>query len=124
MSDLVTFLRARITEDEDIARKVEGKSRYTWPLWTTTAAHAYGRELGPRGSVEASPARVLAECAAKRVIIKRYERACYQADHDDEDFRDIWEEIASTLEQVLMAHAQVFADHPDYRPAWAPDDTS
>lgn len=64
------------------------------------------------------PAHVLAWCAAMRAIVKKYERASYQAGHDDEDLQGVWDEIASTLEQVLILHAQVWADHPEFDPAW------
>ena len=48
------------------------------------------------------PDRVLAECAAKRRIVEGWR----------DEYHDTW---------VLMHLASVYADHPDYDPAWATD---
>jgi len=58
------------------------------------------------------PARVLAECAAKRAIIVE----CRE-DHEDSLTRnDDTVELGSV---VLYSLAAVYKDHPDYRQEWA-----
>lgn len=59
------------------------------------------------------PARVLAECEAKRRIIKAYERL--------EDYRynaDAWG-MDYPEETILWPLAAVYSDHPDFRQEWA-----
>lgn len=97
---ITEFLLARIDGEEMLARDAasEGSPRRTgWRLWTTKCdTTPCGETLGPRGTVEAHPARVLAECAAKRAIV--------DARHEDD-----------TCIRILAA---VYSDHPDYNKAW------
>ncbi|MDB5243970.1 MAG: hypothetical protein JWP57_4596 [Spirosoma sp.] len=83
--DLTEFLLARIAEDESAARAL--------PSFIVDAAVAYERIHFARWA----PARVLAECDAKR-------RA-----------REM--QIADELDRIL---ALPYADHPDYRSEWRP----
>ena len=55
------------------------------------------------------PARVLAECKAKREIVEECERSML----NDGDSR--------TAEWIAAHLAAVYASHPDYDPAWAPE---
>jgi hypothetical protein len=109
--DLVAFLTARIGEDEEVARKAKrmGTCFYTWPLWTVSDHHAYGHELGPRGSVEASPGRVLDEVDAKRQIMHEVLWVT-----DGQANLDV--DCGQT--RVLRALALPYNDHPDYRQEW------
>lgn len=86
---ITEFLLARIAEDEDVARVFDDvKPRYY---------EVSGMEPSPEYvTVYVSPARVLAECAAKRAIV--------DARHEDD-----------TCIRILAA---VYSDHPDYNKAW------
>lgn len=109
---LADFLLARITEDEAAARAFEsGRSGDAGGIW--------GRDTDGPGDVAvvaafegvggpADPARVLAECAAKR---RRVEITI-----DARDELDLWQG-----EALLRLEALPYAGHPDYRPEWAPD---
>ena len=80
--NIVEFLEARIAEDEE--RAGSGWSRLGNTRWETDN---YGRD-------HLTPFAVLAECKAKRAIMKDA----------------FWD--------TLTALATVYADHPDYREEW------
>lgn len=82
MSDLVAFLLARIEEDERAAR--------------ATPASGYH-----------DPARVLAECEAKRRMLPYLVIPAHRLDHCDRC-------------SVLRLLALPYADHGDYDLAWRP----
>ena len=105
--NITEFLAARITEDEAEAQVAK-------------AEFAHGG-YGCYG-----PARVLAECAAKRAIIEQSE-AANDLDKFQEEDRPKWiEEFdgrdfakAPYLgEQLLRILAAVYKDHPDYQQEW------
>jgi hypothetical protein len=111
---LADFLLARIAEDEAVARavpEVEPKSSHS----IFTSLHE------PTGTVEISPARVLAECEAKR-------RAIEAAWQDQLEIEGEWgasrpiEQMSAEDDNpaVIEALAAVYADHPDYRDEWRP----
>jgi hypothetical protein len=108
MSTLVEFLIARISEDEAIAGMVEGGWPYRWELSTSNRRISFGHEVGPRGSVEASPARVLAECEAKRYLIDLYSASL------------AGNRPLAVLTELLIRFAAPYADHPDYVDEWRP----
>ena len=138
MDDLITWLRARLDEDEAAALAVRD-DRYGdndgvgWKRWAIDApddgswprlsalgvdlAHSYADNVitPQRGEHIArwDPARVLAEVDAKRRMVDR-----------------LWDDsegilrpgIASgTARPVLELLALPYADHPDYREGWRPD---
>jgi hypothetical protein len=91
---LTEFLLTRIAEDEIAARMAVKAAGASWsskprPRGFSTDVHVARHD----------PARVLAECEAKRVIVKESK--------PDEDW-------------VLYVLAAVYADHPDYLPEWKP----
>jgi hypothetical protein len=145
MSDLVTWLRAQLDEDERVAREASGDA------WVTGASQGYeyarpgdiyaishqgqpariaqGTRCGPDISAEQSsdhiarhhPARVLAEVAAKRAVF----------DHADHWARTLhqtpegWTSEGATayrmaMEWTLRLLAQPYADRPGYREEWKP----
>lgn len=126
--ELTEFLFARIAEDEDVARKalaarVNSRTAYaqevatrTSPLWTVTDSSAFGRLLGARGSVEARPGRVLAECEAKRWITQALARveALPLVLPKDMQFVSAREALTSVCRFLALP----YSDHPDYRAEW------
>jgi hypothetical protein len=125
VSDLVEFLKARLDDDEAMAREAaehapEGSARWHAAysrddldpaFWTVaTAPLSYTPVAGPdlppglaQHIARWDPARVLAEVAAKRRIPEFYE------------------ELGDPSLYVVMQHlAQVYADHADYDPKWSP----
>jgi hypothetical protein len=127
--NLAEFLLARIAEDEAVARAAHVTTALP-PIWDT------GQFYGP--SVPASahiarhdPARVLAECGAKRNVIAAYweevsRRNLYQSDDartvEDDMQRERRRSSAARcrgLEIALEHLAQPYRDHPDFDPAWS-----
>lgn len=86
--NITDFLLARIQEDEK-------RASYYGPL-------AMGAD------------RALAECAAKRAIIK----AC-RTDHEDSIANG--DDVLEVSSEVLYALAAVYKGHPNYQEDWAPD---
>jgi hypothetical protein len=133
---LTDFLLERIADEENLAHDAasEGTPHRTgWQLWTSKVDTTPGGErLGPRGSVEASPARVLAEAETKRGIVAEHQITL------EEVAEGRWEGKCSTCfgeagivgdrvgadPQIacptLKLLAVPYADHPDYQPEWRP----
>lgn len=134
MDDLVAFLRARLNEDERAAQSAASVCgcHPEAPSWSFDDEATDGRivlvdephprtrrKIGRRwnGSYEGlfmaqhvvrhDPARVLREVAAKRRIVDRY---AWLREHGD----------TGDAAWVLPLLALPYADHPDYRPEWAP----
>ena len=118
--ELTEFLLARIAEDEETARAADG------PRWFHHDKVVTFEAFGPDGDwvdasspisvdtrangwhiVRWSPARVLAECEAKRKIVERY----LECVGDPNRWGD-------ALSPVLDALVQPYADHPDFREEW------
>jgi Family of unknown function (DUF6221) len=101
VTGLVEFLRARIDEDQ----------RYA----THAAGMMIGTEAGFHGMAHINrwrPARVLAECDAKRRIV---------AEHADIDPCDAHDAAFKSIPcDTLRLLALPYADHPGYRSEWAP----
>jgi hypothetical protein len=143
--DLVAFLRARLDEDEQVAQATTAGPWWHEPRkqWLAPGAFerydlAQGEEFvgygqsplsgciaatGPADDQQSmadarhiarhDPARVLAEVAAKRDVIRLAERA-----HDYH--ATFLSGFAAAMEDALRKFALAYADHPDYRPEWAP----
>ncbi|MFI7408745.1 DUF6221 family protein [Streptomyces sp. NPDC049627] len=146
IDDLVVFLRARLDEDEEIARKATARQPggETW-MYDGTGVRA-GSDLKvawPQVPVIAEhiarhdPARVLAEIDAKRQVIAPYavaleERESVRArmrkvlDSDQDEFMRLHRqeseliETARVLAPAVQALALPYADHTDYREDWRP----
>ena len=117
--DIVEFLRARLDEDEELARD----AYYDGQKWVPEeeAVVAADRDLDPllfldrkcdaAHAANWSPARVLREVEAKRRIV---DLGWHHL--GDEDYGWGMEEAKR---QVLAIMALPYADHPDYDPEWA-----
>jgi hypothetical protein len=124
---LTEFLLARIAEDEAVASAASIGRHWTWDGPDLLSDHIGAFRLpeciidteganppDPEGAgvhiARWDPARVLAECEAKRRIVA--------------EMANYWVEGASRTgdlpEVVLTALALPYADHPDYRDAWRP----
>jgi hypothetical protein len=103
---LTEFLLARIAEDE---READQAGSFT--PWTD----AFQRDN--YGHLTVQPARVLAECAAKRAIVEDLKEleADYKVSHSE------FTEARRFQALVSVARlAAVYADHPDYDETWRP----
>ena len=112
MSGLVEFLRARLDEDE-------ARQRDPWSQWHNKGCEAVPDVLYPDRETGACdcgvPARVLAEVAAKRQIIRMWEQL--RQFHESSSGYSLADGAAS---KALQLHAVVYADHPDYEERWRP----
>ncbi len=108
MSDLVEFIRARLDEDEALARGVESSWRCISGTGEIVASDGKATEVCAEAHWEGvgehiarhDPARVLREVEAKRALLD-----LQASDHDS------W---------FLPWLALPYSDHPDYRSEWSP----
>jgi hypothetical protein len=144
---LTEFLLARVSDDEATAQRLmdwdEAPRDRSIP-WDNHAAD--GRAVGWGFTAVAAgltsdvaahiirwdPTRVLAECAAKRRIVESYEiqranrdarrspRAIAIEDERATQERRTQEARCRGYEDAALALASVYADHPDFDPAWWP----
>ncbi|MBA8801718.1 hypothetical protein FB382_000009 [Nocardioides ginsengisegetis] len=124
---LTEFLLDRIAEDESVARE----AHYDGQRWVPEeeAVVAADRDLDPllyldrkrdaRHAANWSPARVLAECEAKRQIIEEHRNPegtewCLRCvEHDGED-------TPYPCPTLRALATTIYTDHPDYRDEWRP----
>ncbi|MBF8193274.1 hypothetical protein ITP53_47930 [Nonomuraea sp. K274] len=115
MDDLIAFLRARLDEDEQLAQAADQG------CWT----NEYD-EFRCRGGAEFehllhhSPARVLREVGAKRLVM-----AMHEGSHECSDLDDncLWVElrVCPTVKALALPYADHPDYHPDYREEWRPE---
>jgi len=116
---ITEFLEARIAEDEAAAAlhlKVWANADDDVDDFESAAQELSGHVNLTYDSeymdMNIGYARVLAECAAKRAIIKH-------AQHLTED-KDAYWAYREYAERNLLFLAAVYADHPDYQREWTP----
>ena len=121
MSDIVKFLRARLDEDEALARAAIDPDRpgTHWHWWRADERdRPAAPDEGTGGEVKTGPAlhiarhdptRALREVEAKRQVIGLHPEILSICQSDGEAFP------CRTLEALV----DVYADHPDYDAAWA-----
>lgn len=120
MSDLVEFLLSRIAEDEAEANRALadkwGEAQWSTAWWSCD-------EQGSHVAVD--PPRAVAECEAKRRIVKAAREA--SGDHVGiaMEFcvgKEEWDEhmAEDPGDAIFQALAAVYADHPDFDEAWRP----
>jgi acyl transferase domain-containing protein len=138
VSDLVQFLRARLDEDERIARAAtDGPWRIDNETYAESINAADGVQVvaGGRWGGEASvfdstedaihiaahdPARVLAEVQAKRMLLDSIIPTMNDfEDKIDEEWGTGDGKHASAA--FLRAWARVYRDHADFDPSWLED---
>ena len=96
---LTEFLLARIAEDEDEAQRAASMSSNR-----TFERDNYGCLL-------IQPARVLADCEAKREVVRLYEVS---------DSKDMPVDAWVLMRRAMATIAAVYSEHPDFRPEWRP----
>lgn len=106
MDELVAFLKARLAEDEMWARHLPDEEAMVQGTMTGALSINHVRSL----RMVANTARVLREVEAKRRLVDRY---AWLREHGD----------TGDAAWVLPLLAAAYADHPDFRPDWAPEDT-
>lgn len=133
---IVEFLLARSAEDEADARIAAATEGWAWRAEDGSVIpvdHRYPSIVdwvhGAEHIARHDPARVLAECEAKRRIMELHAgdqpwdvHACPGRGPDDDEWV-VYEAGQRVVEvypcPTLRALAAVHADHPDYDPAWA-----
>lgn len=122
MNDLVEFLRARLDEDEQVARRAGetfGQIGETGVIVATEGDRAEECASANWAGiaehiVRHDPARVLREVTAKRELLAYCERAMA---HEDPLTRDRAGEVAMAAITVTYL-ASAYGDHSDYREEW------
>lgn len=141
MTPLTQFLMARIAEDEHEARIAisavalldQGAGVDGLPETSALVAQ-YGAQVREANPLPWSPARIIAECQAKRRIVELHHphdhggehgtaTFCEQCqwDHGDDGPRidnQPVENFGANPCSTLVALAQVYAGHPDYDTTW------
>ena len=122
---LVAFVTARLDEDERIAgdeqrRREEWRHQLAAEIAAGNVPSMAFLEYDEPGN-PGDPARVLADVAAKRGLLAALQPDLHTASGLIEP-----DAIGRALSTELRAHAVVrwmaasWADHPDFRPGWAP----
>lgn len=120
MDDLVTWLLAQIAEDERVARKAGREINAwggSWISWVDSIEHRSIIESEHMSDLMESygPARVLAECKAKRRLISFANDAAADADRS---IRSEWCADPALQETLLALLALPYAGRPGYREEW------
>jgi hypothetical protein len=119
--NLAEFLLARIAEDEDALHALWRRAQETrLTLQDPKVAGRWIPGWQDWPNVEALTVRVLADCKAKRAIVKaEVLRDVGPASHYVN--AEVHAQIAArTATPVLRLLALPYADHPDYREEWKP----
>jgi hypothetical protein len=128
----VDFIRARLDEDETIARQAgrtsaPGADRWQvdgWNLWTSEDRPELIGKVVPLGwahhMARHDPARVLQQCAMLRAMLGHAKEVGeYERDRAS-DLGYIGRETGAYTDDLMYRDiAAVWSDHPDYRPEWA-----
>ncbi|MFI2562993.1 DUF6221 family protein [Paenarthrobacter sp. NPDC018779] len=139
MTSIIEFLEARIAEDEAAARACDVPA---WSIRDEPDEHLWVEGLSihaadsnwdaciavadARHAVRHNPARVLAECAAKRAIMREHELDLGMREPYCDSCAEWWmSELGEGPPMVkypcptVKAVAAVYKDHPDYQQEWA-----
>lgn len=134
MSGLIEFLRARLDEDEDTAKRAAFGWGSAWRAdcddedcdWVVHADGKTDMLATEDGDVARhvaghDPARVLADIAARRAVVDIAAEA-FAARQDRMTGSEIWENAGErgVMTATLRHLATVYAEHPDYDEAWRP----
>jgi Family of unknown function (DUF6221) len=132
VDDLVQFLRARLDEDEALAREapagpwhignaVDPTQPCSVHMFPSVRLVADGLNwLVAEHIARHNPARVLDEVAAKREIVSDYEYAALtlSAASPNTPPYDLMTGATNTLKRMLRVLARAYRKHPEFDPAW------
>ncbi|GAA0347789.1 DUF6221 family protein [Actinoallomurus spadix] len=131
MTDLVEFLRARLTEDEQTALAVpvgsinlppahwsagSGPLGEGWVLGTKEDINAHSAEAAEH-IARHDPARIVREVQAKRRLLDQLYPEIKGA---DEAIEGEWNRNPYNADGLLELLALPYANHPQYREEWRP----
>lgn len=124
MDDLVQFLRARLDEDEQAARRAGDSFRQIGETGVIVATEGDRAEECASANwagvaehiVRHDPTRVLCEIDARRKLLNKYAEV---ADNDVNEV-EYAHGYANALGEAVRLTALTYADHPDYREEWRP----
>lgn len=122
MTDLVAFIEARLSEDQERVERGQWMAQFLSQGGRKDPGSrgAYAKAIEREGGY--SPARVLREVAAKRRIVKEAGEANgLDASLDLERRTGRRDETIEPFvgDVILRALASAWSDHPDYRAEWA-----
>jgi hypothetical protein len=130
---LVEFLLARIAEDEAVARAAVTDGEAGWEaseeeFGTFHVGHRsekvwrwpYLGEEKARHIARHDPARVLAECDAKRKVVEAYQGLWGLAKVAPVEQRDTARNMYAGIEIAMQCLALPYAGHADYDEGWRP----
>lgn len=114
---LLAFYAARLDEDQSVAIVALLVPAEWYEIAQQAVACTDTIEIGfaYQHIVRRDPARALREVEAGRRLIKRYVSVTGYLDRQDEGY-------AEACLDAFRDAASVWSDHPDYDPAWAPED--
>jgi hypothetical protein len=121
MTDLVTWLREQFDEDERAATRQQVDEKWFAERADPSSVNATYIEPLRYGGYPGDPRRVLAEVAAKRIIL---------AAEPDDGFGYVrfgdWESCSDScpsmvMDEVFKLLALPYADRPGYDPTWRPE---
>jgi hypothetical protein len=119
---ITEFLEARIAEEEAVAREIADCESHDLSGQGYEGTIMEAARSRRRGYITVDPARVLAECAAKREIIELHHQSGLRwvgfPRADRQEAYCVEDQHASPC-GTLLALAAVYASHPDYRQEWA-----
>lgn len=117
--NITEFLLARIAEDEAAARAVIATvAPEEWEN-PTKWGNFYPEDIAFWD--QQTPARVLAECVAKRALCTLHSPGDYRGQLVCDDCGDWWD--GSPVDypcETIKTLAVIYRDHPDYRQEWTP----
>lgn len=148
MSDIVAFIRARLTEQAQAARRAATDGAMDWRYESyydhedsaticllSFGDHSMSADQGSRPDddnpltldelrhiARHDPARVLRGVEADRAILEMFETAQLSVEvADGTPLAGATRLKAKTLRRVLAARAAQWSDHPDFDPSWSVD---
>jgi hypothetical protein len=111
VNELADFLLARIAEESALATSADHDAQTLRPITDDLPARA-DDDHRVAHMYRWSPARVLAECQAKRLVAEDYLAQL-------NSHRSGWDARAPR-DYAVRALALPYSDHPDYRQEWRP----
>ncbi|WP_435285218.1 DUF6221 family protein [Streptomyces bacillaris] len=118
---LVAFLRARLDDDEKVARAADPELSH---VFTRIATFDPEMAADERHIMRQDPARTLRDVEAARAVLDLYEEAGDRMDRAMKDSDTVAYQEARieqrTLRKVLLSEAAVHEAHPDYLEEWRP----